>query len=87
VMVIVGGSGNNWGSTIGAFVVWFTWVQAEPLGTMAIDLATSGLGEGSAIRNHLLDNAAQMRLVMMGVVLLLVLRFAPRGIIPEAERR
>ncbi|WMS43670.1 branched-chain amino acid ABC transporter permease [Acuticoccus sp. MNP-M23] len=87
VMVIVGGSGNNWGATIGAFVVWFTWVQAEPMGTILIDNATFWLGEDSPVRNHLLDNAAQMRLVVMGVVLLLVLRFAPRGIIPEAQRR
>ncbi len=87
VMVIVGGSGNNWGATIGAFVVWFTWVQAEPMGTILIDNATFWLGEDSPIRQHLLDNAAQMRLVVMGVVLLLVLRFAPRGIIPETQRR
>ncbi|MEO1105938.1 MAG: branched-chain amino acid ABC transporter permease, partial [Pseudomonadota bacterium] len=86
VMVIVGGSGNNWGSTIGAFVVWFTWVQAEPLGTWFIEATTSWLGEDSAVRAHLIDNAAQMRLVVMGAVLLLVLRFAPRGIIPEADR-
>ncbi|MEM6763162.1 MAG: branched-chain amino acid ABC transporter permease [Pseudomonadota bacterium] len=86
VMVIVGGSGNNWGATLGAFIVWFTWVQAEPLGRWLIDNATFWLGEESAVRQHLLDNAAQMRLVVMGIVLLLVLRFAPRGIIPEAQR-
>ncbi|WP_108658347.1 ABC transporter permease subunit [Acuticoccus kandeliae] len=87
VMVIVGGSGNNWGSTLGAFVVWFAWVQAEPVGTMVIDFATSWLGEGSPVRQHLLNNAAQMRLIVMGVVLLVVLRFAPRGLIPETDRR
>lgn len=86
VMVIVGGSGNNWGSTVGAFVVWFTWVQAEPIGTLLIDHATIWLGEDSPIRAHLLSNAPQMRYVVMGIVLLLVLRFAPRGIIPETQR-
>jgi len=86
VMVIIGGSGNNWGATLGAFIVWFTWVQAEPVGVMVLDAATIWLGEGSAIREHLIANAAQMRLVVMGVVLLLVLRFAPRGIIPETDR-
>ena len=86
VMVIVGGSGNNWGALIGGFVVWFTWVQAEPVGTLLIDNATAWLGEDSGLRRHLLNNAAQMRLVVMGLVLLLVLRFAPRGIIPERPR-
>ena len=28
VMVIVGGSGNNWGAVLGGFVIWFFWVQA-----------------------------------------------------------
>ena len=32
VMVILGGSGNNWGAVLGGFVIWFLWVEAEPLG-------------------------------------------------------
>jgi hypothetical protein len=27
VMVIVGGSGNNWGAVLGGFVIWFLWVR------------------------------------------------------------
>ena len=87
VMVIVGGSGNNWGATVGAFFIWFTWVEAEPIGGWLIRNATSFLGEDSAVRDHLIANAAQMRLVVMGVVLLVALRFAPRGIIPETQRK
>ncbi|RAI04046.1 branched-chain amino acid ABC transporter permease [Acuticoccus sediminis] len=86
VMVIVGGAGNNWGATVGAFLVWFAWVEAEPVGTWLIDWTTIALGEDSEIRRHLLQNAAQMRHVVMGVLLLVVLRFAPRGIIPETDR-
>ncbi len=86
VMVIIGGSGNNWGATVGAFFVWFTWVQAEPVGTFLIDKATLWLGADSPVRDHLISNAPQMRYVVMGVVLLLVLRFAPRGLIPETQR-
>ncbi|MEL6422768.1 MAG: branched-chain amino acid ABC transporter permease [Pseudomonadota bacterium] len=86
VMVIVGGSGNNWGAVLGGFLIWFAWVEAEPVGLWLIDVLTSGLGEGSPLRDHLLANAAHMRLVTMGLVLLLVLRFAPRGLIPERER-
>ncbi len=86
VMVIVGGSGNNWGATLGAFVVWFAWVQAEPVGAWTIDLLTSFLGEDNPVREQLVANAAQMRLMVMGLVLLLVLRFFPRGLIPERQR-
>ncbi|MEM9715932.1 MAG: branched-chain amino acid ABC transporter permease [Pseudomonadota bacterium] len=83
VMVIVGGSGNNWGAVCGGFIIWFFWVQAEPMGLWFMDTITSGMPEGSALRDHLLDSAAHMRLMTMGIILLLVLRFSPRGVIPE----
>ncbi len=83
VMVILGGSGNNWGAVLGGFVIWFFWIEAEPMGLWVMNLLTSGLSEGSVLRNHLLDAAPHMRLFMMGVILLLVMRFAPHGLIPE----
>ncbi|WP_370241151.1 branched-chain amino acid ABC transporter permease [Pararhodobacter marinus] len=83
VMVIVGGSGNNWGAVLGGFLVWFLWIEVEPIGLWLITNLTSTMAEDSAIRLHLLDSAAHMRLLTMGVILLLVLRFAPRGLIPE----
>lgn len=83
VMVIVGGSGNNWGSVLGAFVIWFLWVQVEPAGRWFMDVITSGMSEDSDLRQHLLSSAAYMRLLTMGIALLLMLRFAPRGLIPE----
>ena len=83
VMVIVGGSGNNWGAVLGGFVVGFFWLEAEPLGLKLMDLITSGLAEDNPLREHLLDSAAHMRLMTMGIILLLVLRFTPRGLIPE----
>ncbi len=83
VMVIVGGSGNNFGAVLGAMLIWFLWVQVEPIGLWLMQLITSGMAEGSALKNHLLDSAAHMRLLTMGVILLLVLRFSPRGLIPE----
>jgi branched-chain amino acid transport system permease protein len=87
VMVIVGGSGNNWGAVLGGFLVWFVWVEAEPAGLWLMELVTSGLAEGSPLRAHLLKSAPHMRLIVMGLVLLLVLRFSPKGIIPEVHRR
>ncbi|MGB3177706.1 MAG: branched-chain amino acid ABC transporter permease [Albidovulum sp.] len=82
VMVIVGGSGNNWGSVLGGFLIWFLWIKVEPWGHQLMDVITSGMAEGY-LKSHLQESAAHMRLLTMGVVLLLVLRFSPRGLIPE----
>ena len=87
VMVIVGGSGNNWGAVLGGFVVWFVWVEAEPAGFWLMDTVTATLAEDNPLRAHLLDSAAYMRLIVMGLILLLIMRFGPRGIIPEGRRR
>ena len=83
VMVIVGGSGNNFGAVLGGFLIWFLWVQVEPMGLFLMQTLTAGMAEGSAMKEHLLDSAAHMRLLTMGLILLLVLRFSPRGLIPE----
>ena len=83
VMVIVGGSGSNLGSILGGFLVWFLWVQVEPIGYWLVDLITAPMDPQSPVRLHLLDSVAQMRLLTMGLFLLLMLRFYPRGMIPE----
>ncbi|AZV78293.1 branched-chain amino acid ABC transporter permease [Parasedimentitalea marina] len=83
VMVVVGGSGNNFGAVLGGILIWFFWIKVEPMGTGLITFATSGLAEGSALKTHLLESTAHMRLFTMGLILLLVLRFSPRGLIPE----
>ena len=83
VMVIVGGSGNNYGAVLGGFIIWFFWVQVEPLGAMLMNTLTMGLADDSNLKMTLLDRVAHMRLFTMGLILLLVLRFAPRGLIPE----
>ena len=82
VMVIVGGSGNNYGAVLGGFLIWFAWVQVEPLGQLLMQGVTAGMSDGP-LKAHLLDSAAHMRLLTMGVILLLVLRFSPKGLIPE----
>lgn len=83
VMVIVGGSGNNIGSILGGFLVWFLWVQVEPIGYWLVDLITAAMSEDNPIRTHLLKSVAQMRLLIMGLFLLVMLRFNPKGMIPE----
>jgi branched-chain amino acid transport system permease protein len=86
VMVIAGGSGNNWGAVLGGFLIWFFWIEAEPIGLWVMDVVTSGLPTTHWLRLHLLESAAHTRLMTMGVILLLVLRFSPRGLIPELRR-
>ena len=83
VMVIVGGSGNNFGSVLGGFLIFFLWVQVEPMGAILMQILTSGMAENNGLRLHLLDSVAHMRLLTMGLILILVLRFAPKGLIPE----
>ena len=83
VMVIVGGQGNNWGAVLGGMLIWFLWVQVEPAGRWLAEVLTSGFGVDSAVRDHIMNNVAHMRLLTMGVAMLLVMRFSPRGLIPE----
>ena len=87
VMVIVGGSGNNWGAVLGGFLIWFMWIEAEPVGIWLMNAITAGLPADNVVRLHLLDAAPHMRLFLMGLILLLVLRFSPRGLIPERVSR
>ena len=85
VMVIIGGSGNNLGAVLGGFIIWFLWVQVEPIGQFLMVILTSGLADDNSLKLHLMDSVAHMRLLTMGLLLLLVLRFSPRGLIPEKQ--
>jgi branched-chain amino acid transport system permease protein len=87
VMVIVGGSGNNLGSVVGGFLIWFLWIEAEPFGFWLADVSTSFLDTENSIRLHLLNNAQYIRLIFMGAVLLVVMRFSPDGILPETNKK
>jgi len=82
VMVIVGGSGNNWGAVLGGLLIGWLWLIVESLGPGVMSLVTTGMGDGW-LRDHLIESAPHMRLLSLGVILLLVLRFSPRGLIPE----
>ena len=83
VMVIIGGSGNNWGAVLGGFVIWFLWIEAEPLGNWFMQVVTLFLQDGYWLKDHLIAGAAYTRHILMGAILLLVMRFAPGGLIPE----
>jgi branched-chain amino acid transport system permease protein len=83
VMVIVGGSGNNFGSVLGGFLIWWLWVMVEPLGLWIADVTTAGLDPTNWFAIRMSEFGSHMRLLTMGVVMLLVLRFSPRGLMPE----
>ena len=50
VMVIVGGSGNNWGAVLGGFLIWYVWVMAEPAGNWLMTTLTAGMDPASWLR-------------------------------------
>ena len=87
VMVIVGGSGNNFGAILGGFAVWFLWIEAAPIALFLINFFTSGLEETNALKVHLIDSIPYFRFLMMGVGLLLIMRYKPKGILPEKIKR
>jgi branched-chain amino acid transport system permease protein len=69
VMLIVGGSANNKGAILGAFLMWIVWSMTEIL--------TSRLPDDLAIR------AAYVRIFLIGLALQIFLQKFPRGILPE----
>ena len=84
VMVIIGGSGNHKGAILGGLLIWFVWVQAETAGLWLASVGAALLPPNNPLRLALDQSPAQLRYVVMGLILVLVIRFAPRGLIPEA---
>ncbi len=83
VMVIVGGSGNNFGAILGGFAVWFLWIEAAPISLFLINLFTSGMADTHVLKIHLIESVPYFRYLMMGTGLLLIMRYRPKGILPE----
>ena len=85
-MVIVGGTGNNLGGILGGFIIWFVWIEAAPASQFIIENFTSGLAPDNKFKLHLLDSIPYFRYLIMGSILLLIMRFRPKGILPEKIR-
>ena len=83
VMVIVGGTGNNFGAILGGFAVWFLWVQAAPMSLFLINFFTANLPETNEIKIHLINSAPYFRFLIIGIGLLIIMRYRPQGILPE----
>ena len=83
VMVIVGGTGNNFGAILGGFAVWFLWIEAAPIALFMINMLTFALPETNELKIHLIESVPYFRYLMMGIGLLLIMRYRPKGILPE----
>jgi len=69
VMLVIGGSANNKGAIVGAFLIWTVWSASEIL--------TSRLPDELAIRT------AYIRIFLIGLALQIFLQKYPQGILPE----
>lgn len=88
VMVIVGGAGNNWGAVFGALLIYITWMISDPVAQWlfnGISGWSTDIGWGAI--PEIQSRASQMRVFVLGVVITIALRYAPRGLIPEVVRR
>lgn len=72
IMLILGGSGNNRGAILGVAVVWVIWSFSEIL--------TDRFPPEVAVK------AKYIRVFLIGLMLQIVLRFRPEGILPEPQR-
>jgi branched-chain amino acid transport system permease protein len=87
VMIIVGGAGNNWGALFGGIFIYVVWLLSEPLA----QLLFSGISNWSAQIGwgaipDIESRSLQMRVFVLGLVISIALRYAPRGLIPETAQ-
>jgi len=88
VMVIVGGAGNSYGALFGGVFVYLVWALSDPVSHAIFDQISAVLKQfGWPAIPDVDSRASQMRVFVLGLVITLALRFAPRGLIPEVIRR
>ena len=75
IMVILGGIGNIWGAVLGAFVLTYVDKTLLPyIGQRIGDVAPT------------LPNPAEYNFFIYGVILVLMMRFRPQGLLPSRQR-
>jgi branched-chain amino acid transport system permease protein len=88
VMLIVGGAGNNYGAIFGAAFIYVVWVISEPLSQILFSYISDwSAGQGWGEIPDIQSRSLQMRVFVLGFVITLALRYAPRGLLPEVIRR
>jgi len=83
VMLILGGSGNNRGAMLGAFLIWSIWSASELMIGGIIDLA--GYVFQSFDTGVLATRAGFLRMMLIGILMQVVLQKYPAGILPEVR--
>jgi branched-chain amino acid transport system permease protein len=87
VALIVGGAGNNWGALFGAVFIYVVWLMSEPLAQFLLGAVNHGIGQlGWGAIPDVESRSLQMRVFVLGLVITLALRYAPRGLIPEVAQ-
>ncbi|GGF42881.1 branched-chain amino acid ABC transporter permease [Youhaiella tibetensis] len=88
VMVIVGGAGNNWGALLGALLIYIVWIISDPLAQVIfVNLSNWSQSMGWGAIPEIDSRALQMRVFILGVIITIALRYAPKGLLPEVMRR
>ena len=83
VMLILGGSGNNRGAMLGAFLIWTIWSASELMISCIIDLA--GYVFQTFDTGLLATRAGFLRMMLIGILMQVVLQKYPAGILPEVR--
>jgi branched-chain amino acid transport system permease protein len=84
VMVIVGGAGNNLGALFGGVLIIIAWNLSEPVSLLLFEFIDYfGQELGLPPIPDVASRALQMRVFFLGLLIVLSLRFAPRGLLPE----
>lgn len=78
VMLMFGGSGNNRGALLGAFVIWAVWTGTAFLATALQPLL-------HAVSPELAERSAYVRWMLVGILLLVIVLYRPQGIIREEK--
>ncbi len=78
VMLMLGGSGNNRGAILGAFVVWAIWSGTS----FVVDAIRPTL---AAISPSLPARGPYLRLLFISVLLVFIVLYRPKGIVPEEK--
>ena len=83
VMLIAGGSANNKGAILGAFLIWGVWSGTQILsGFLPNEIVVFGWEIGN------LDiRSAYVRVFLIGLILQFILQQRPQGILPERRPR
>jgi branched-chain amino acid transport system permease protein len=72
-MLMVGGSGNNKGAILGAYMIWGLWTVTANL-------------QGYDLPNAVSDRIPFIRQLLVGALIVVVLLLRPRGLLPEERR-